>query len=46
MVEGRVILATLLSKAKFALPEGEIPVPFARVTLRPKNGLKLKVTML
>jgi cytochrome P450 len=46
MVEGRVILATLLSQAKFALPEGEIPVPFARVTLRPKNGLKLKVTML
>ena len=46
MVEGRVILATLLSKAKFELPEGEIPVPFARVTLRPKNGLKLKVTML
>ena len=46
MVEGRVILATLLSRAKFELPEGEIPVPFARVTLRPKNGLKLKVTML
>jgi cytochrome P450 len=46
MVEGRVILATLLSRAKFDLPDGEIPVPFARVTLRPKNGLRLKVTML
>jgi cytochrome P450 len=46
MVEGTAILATLLARARFELPEGEQPVPFARVTLRPKDGLRLKVTML
>ena len=45
MVEGKAILATLLARARFELPEGEQPVPFARITLRPKDGLKLKVTM-
>src|SRR6185312_13455278 len=35
-----------LAKARFELPEGEVPVPLARITLRPKQGLKLKVTML
>jgi hypothetical protein len=28
------------------LPEGEEPLPFARITLRPKDGLKLGVTLL
>jgi len=46
MVEGKTILATLLAQASFALPEGERPTPFARITLRPKEGLKLHVTML
>jgi cytochrome P450 len=46
MVEGKTILATLLSQARFALPEGERPTPFARITLRPKEGLRLNVTML
>lgn len=46
MLEGKAILATLLAHARFALPDGEQPTPFARITLRPKEGLKLKVTML
>jgi cytochrome P450 len=46
MVEGKAILATILANAKLELPEREEPLPFARITLRPKDGLKLKVTML
>ena len=46
MVEGKAILATLLARARFELPEGEEPVPLARITLRPKDGLRLNVTML
>jgi cytochrome P450 len=46
MLEGKIMLAHLLAHARFALPHGMRPVPFARITLRPKPGLKLKVTML
>jgi cytochrome P450 len=46
MLEGKTILAQLLARARFELPQGEEPVPFARITLRPKGGLKLKVTLL
>jgi len=46
MIETKVMLATFLARARFDLPEGEVPVPLARITLRPKQGLKLKVTML
>ncbi len=46
MIEGKTMLATLLQHASFALPEGERPTPFARITLSPKYGLKLNVTML
>lgn len=46
MLEGKTILATLLAQARFALPNGEQPTPFARITLRPKEGLRLNVTML
>ncbi len=46
MLEGKVMLAHLLASVRFALPEGTQPVPFARITLRPKPKLKLKVTML
>jgi cytochrome P450 len=45
MVEGKTILATILANARLELPEGEQPTPFARITLRPKDGLRLKVTM-
>jgi cytochrome P450 len=46
MLEAKAMLATLLASAKFELPEREVPEPLARITLRPKQGLKLKVTML
>jgi cytochrome P450 len=46
MLEGKTMLATLLAKAKFELPEKEVPEPLARITLRPRAGLKLNVTML
>jgi cytochrome P450 len=46
MIEGKTMLATLLSRARFDLLEGEQPTPFARITLRPQEGLRLKVTML
>jgi cytochrome P450 len=46
MLEGKAVLATLLARARFELPQGEVPVPLARVTLRSKSGLKLKATML
>jgi cytochrome P450 len=46
MLEGKTILATLLAEARFALPNGSQPTPFARITLGPKEGLKLSVTML
>jgi cytochrome P450 len=44
MTEGKTMLATLLANARFELPEGERPTPFARITLKPKEGLRLKVT--
>jgi cytochrome P450 len=46
MLEAKSLLATLLASSKFELPEWEVPEPLARITLRPKRGLKLKVTML
>ncbi len=46
MVEGKTLLARILATARLELPEGERPLPFARITLRPRDGLKLKVTML
>ena len=46
ITEGKTILATLLAQARFALPVGEPPTPFARITLRPKEGMTLNVTML
>ncbi len=46
LAEGKTILATLLAQARFELAEGGDPTPLARVTLRPKEGLQLKVTPL
>jgi cytochrome P450 len=46
MIEGKTMLATLLANARFELPEGEAPTAFARITLKPKEGLRLKVTAL
>jgi cytochrome P450 len=46
MIESKTMLATLLARARFEIPDEEVPLPLARITLRPKQGLKLKVTML
>jgi cytochrome P450 len=45
LAEGKTILAALLARVRFELPEGEVPVPLVRITLRSKSGLKLKVSM-
>ncbi len=45
MMEATVILATFLAHARFALARGEEPVPVASVTLIPKGGMALKVSM-
>jgi cytochrome P450 len=46
VLEAKVMLATLLNSARFDLPENDIPTPLARITRRPKSGLRLRVTML
>jgi cytochrome P450 len=46
MLEAKIMLARLLSAARFELPRYELPIPVARITLRAKDGLRLKVTML
>ncbi len=46
MLEVKTMLATLLAQARFDLPDRELPLPLARITLRPEQGLRLKVTML
>jgi hypothetical protein len=45
-IEGKTMLATLPASSRFELPEAELPEPLVRITLRPRSGLKLKVTML
>lgn len=46
MLEGKAMLATLLRRARFELPQGEAPTPVARVTLRSSPSISLKVTLL
>lgn len=44
MIEATAILASLISSARFEVPlHAPEPVPLARVTLMPKNGMPLKV---
>jgi cytochrome P450 len=45
MVEATAILATLLRRADFSVPEGEAPYPVAKVTLVPRGGLRLRVSL-
>lgn len=45
MVEATAILARILQSARFAVPAGYVPTPIARVTLMPKGGMPLKVSM-
>ena len=47
MVEATAILATLLQKARFSVPEGVAePSPVARVTLMPGGGMPLAVDLI
>lgn len=45
-IEGTAMLATLLRKARFDWPGGPPPEPLGRVTLWPRGGMALNVTML
>ncbi len=44
MLEGKAMLATLLARARFELPPGELPTPVARITLHARPGVALKVS--
>jgi cytochrome P450 len=45
MMEGVAILATLVRGADFAWDGKHLPEPLSRVTLRPKGGMPLRVTV-
>ncbi|HEX7605133.1 MAG TPA: cytochrome P450, partial [Usitatibacter sp.] len=45
MIEATVILATFLQRARFALARDDEPTPIASVTLIPKGGMPLKVSV-
>jgi cytochrome P450 len=45
MMEGVAILATLVRRADFAWDGKHLPEPLSRVTLRPKGGMPLSVTV-
>ncbi|HXF79950.1 MAG TPA: cytochrome P450 [Usitatibacter sp.] len=45
MLEAATILATLVQRARFRFAGGEDPFPVARVTLTPRGGMPLAVTM-
>lgn len=45
MLEATAVLATLLQRARFATAEGCRPYPIARVTLVPRGGMPLRVTV-
>ena len=46
MTEATVILATLVRAARFEWDGKHVPMPVSRVTLQPRGGMPLKVTML
>lgn len=43
MVEGPLILSTLLRRYRFELVQGQTPVPVAHLTVRSKDGILLRV---
>jgi len=45
MTEATVMLASFVRAARFEVEDGYVPVPLSRVTLQPKGGMPLKVTM-
>ncbi len=44
MVEGPLLLALLVRAFRFAPVPGEVPVPVAHLTVRAKDGIRLRVT--
>lgn len=46
MTEATAVLATLLQRASFAWDGVHMPEPISRITLHPKGGMPLKVTLL
>jgi len=44
MVEAQIILASLISRYRFAPIKGKVPTPEMVLTLRPKGGVWLKIT--
>jgi cytochrome P450 len=46
MMEGVSILATLIRGARLEWDGRHLPEPLSRVTLRPKGGMPLRVTVL
>ena len=46
MTEATVILATLIRAARFEWDGKHVPEPVSRVTLQPRGGMPLKVTVL
>ena len=44
MVEGPLLLAMLLRKFKFEPIQNDTPIPVAHLTVRAKNGIRLKVS--
>lgn len=45
MAEMQVFLAVLLRRLVFSVPEGFVPRPFCRLTLRPAGGMPLRVAL-
>ncbi len=46
LVEATAVLATLLQSARFDWDGKHLPEPVSRVTLHPRGGMPLKVSML
>ena len=44
MVEGPLLLSMLIKAYRFELVEGEVPVPVAHLTVRSKDGIRLRVS--
>lgn len=44
MVEGPLLLAMLVRAFRFQAVEGDVPVPVAHLTVRAKDGIRLRVT--
>jgi cytochrome P450 len=45
MIEATAMLATFVAQARFAALDGHVPEPVARVTLVPRGGMPLRVTL-